>query len=339
MNRLRYAIAVVILVSPIICGCGSNNKSGSATEQSQQLISSLRSDLDGARKELEAQTDLNRSLDDQIQSLTSKLDEIERQSSSVVSKPDQSASGSSGSFDSQSRVALMGAKALAEFKAEQLNAKLEKLTKELRAKEGELGTAVSQTQTLSAEVTRLKEAVRETAEKYDNLYAQKNTQVDQMSAELKKLSGQVNDLKHDVAEKEELLITLKKAYSDAAQLKSASETEVNRLKNELSNMSSQLASFKDAAERGAQETTVLKKEIQLAQERLDSATTQLEKLTNEALLSDREIERLKTHSANLANKLYAMERAAGVDSENFVTSVDRIISGNFGGTPQGTATR
>lgn len=339
MNRLRYAIAIVILVSPIIYGCGSSDKSGSATEQYQQLISSLRSDLDGARKELEAQTDLNRSLDDQIQSLTSKLDEIERQSSVGVSEPDHSSAGSSAGFDSQSRVALMGAKALAEFKAEQLNAGLEKLTKQLRAKEGELATALGRTQTLSAEVSRLKETVSEATEQYDNLSAQRNTQVGQMSAELKKLSSQVNDLKQDVAEKDELVVTLKKAYSDAAQLKSAAETEANRLRNELSNMNSHLASYRDAAERGAQETAVLKQEIQISQDRLASATTQLEKLTNEAVSSDREIERLKTHSANLANKLYAMERAAGVDSENFVTSIDRIIGGTFGGTPQGSATR
>ncbi len=334
MIRFNYLLAIVLMVSPIICGCGSSGKQGSATEQTQQLITGLRSELEQARKELDSQTELNRSLEDQVQSLAGKLDEIEKQVPQNASTLDSQATSSSGALDSQSRVALMGAKALAEFKAEQLSAKLEKLTKESLAREGELVKSSESLESLSGQISQLKNSLQEKTEQFDSIVRGKTAQINQLGLEVKNLTEQITDFRQDVSEKDELLVTLKKAWSDATQLKTAAESDVSRLKTELETMARQSATYKEAAERGSQEATFLKAELEQARERLDSTTAQLEKLTNENLLSNTEIERLKAHSANLANKLYALERAAGVDSENFVTSLDRIMSGTFSGTPQ-----
>lgn len=334
MIRFNYLLAIVLMVSPIIYGCGSSGKQGSATEQTQQLVTGLRSELEQARKELEAQVELNRSLDDQVQSLTGKLDEIEKQAPQNASTADSQAVSSLGALDSQSRVALMGAKALAEFKAEQLSAKLEKLSKESLTKEAELAKSMEKSESLSEEITQIKNSLQQKADEFDSVVAEKAARINQMGLELKNLTQQVADLRQDVSEKDELLVTLKKAWSDATQLKTAAESDVSRLRTELETITRQSSTYKDAAERGSQEATFFKAELEQARERLDSTTAQLEKLTNENLLSSTEIERLKAHSANLANKLYAVERAAGVDSENFVTSLDRIMSGTFSGNPQ-----
>ncbi|MGD9819819.1 MAG: hypothetical protein AB7V04_14155, partial [Desulfomonilaceae bacterium] len=148
MRLLKYALAIVILVSPVILGCGSGTKSGSVNEEPQKLISELRGELDKARSELENQTDLNKSLDDQVQFLKARLDEIEKESSDDHAATSHS-SESSGTFDSQSRVALMGAKALAEFKAEQLSSKLEKLTQLVQTKETELSKILEKSESLT----------------------------------------------------------------------------------------------------------------------------------------------------------------------------------------------
>ncbi len=339
MKNLKYLLAIALLISPIIYGCGSSNKSGSVNDQNQQLISSLRSDLDKARKDLEAQVEQNRNLEDQVQSLTGKLDEIEKEAPAISQTPESTQNAGSGAFDSQSRVALMGAKALAEFKAEQLGAKLEKLTREMQIKENELAKAVEESEGLNRELAGMKEALQEKTTTFERQASESAGRMNQMGQEIKVLSSQVNDLKQEISDKDELLVTLKKAWADATQLKTSSESESSRLRTELENVTKQLASYKDSSERGEQEASFFKAELQQAQERLDSATAQLEKLTNENLSSIKELERLKNHSASLANKLYALERAAGIDSENFVTSIDNLISGAYPVTPQETVKR
>lgn len=334
MIRFNYLLAIVLMVSPMIYGCGSSGKQGSATEQTQQLVAGLKTELEQARKDLEAQTELNKSLEDQVQSLTGKLDEIEKQAPQSAASHESQAVNSSGALDSQSRVALMGAKALAEFRAEQLSAKLEKLTRDSRSKEAELTKLMENSESLTEQMAQLKNALREKSEQFDSVVAEKTAHINQLGVEVNGLTKQLAELRQDVSEKEELLVTLKKAWSDATQIKTAAETDVSRLKTEVETLSKQAAAYKDAAERGSQEATFFKAELEQARDRLDSTTAQLEKLTNENLLSNTEIERLKAHSANLANKLYAVERAAGVDSENFVTSLDRIMSGTFSAGPQ-----
>ena len=334
MIRFNYLLAIVLVVTPMIYGCGSSGKQGSATEQTQQLIAGLRTELEQARKDLDVQTELNKSLEDQVLSLTGKLDEIEKQAPQNSSSQESQAINSSGALDSQSRVALMGAKALAEFRAEQLNAKLEKLTKDSRAKEAELAKSIENSESLTEQMGQLKNALREKTEQFDSVVGEKTGQINQLGVEVNNLTKQLAELKQDVSEKEELLVTLKKAWSDATQIKTAAEADVSRLKTELETVAKQAANYKEAAERGSQEATFFKAELEQARDRLNSTTAQLEKLTNENLLSNTEIERLKAHSANLANKLYAVERAAGVDSENFVTSLDRIMSGTFSAGPQ-----
>lgn len=339
MSRFNYLLVLILMVSPIIYGCGSGGKQNSATDQSQQLIKGLRSELDQTRKELETQKDLNANLEDQVQSLTSKLDEIEKDVSANPHQQDSHVVSSSGALDSQSRVALMGAKALADFKAEQLNARLEKLTKESQTREAELARSVENAQLLTGEVAELKKTVQEKADQLSGLTTQKTLQINQLSTEVKNMTQQLADFRQDITDKEELLVTLKKAWSDATQLKGAAEADVTRLKAELETTNKQLAVYKESAERGTQEAAFFKVELDQALERLDSATAQLEKLTNENILSNTEIERLKSHSAALANKLYALERAAGVDSENFATSLDRIMSGTFSESPKRTIAR
>ncbi len=339
MRPLNYSLAIMLMVIPIILGCGSGSKQSSAPDQSQQLVSGLRAELDQARKDLEEQTDLNRDLEDQVRSLTSKLDEIDQQAPATGSQHESPSVSSSGALDSQSRVALMGAKALAEFKAEQLGAKLEKLGKESQAREAELAKALANYESVSSEVSELKKAVQEKTEQLAKMESEKGSQIDQLSGKVQTLTQQVADLKQDVTEKEDLLVTMKKAWSDATQLKTTAENEISRLKTDLETATKQSATFKDTAERSSQEAAFFKGELEQAQERLDSTTAQLEKLTNENLLSSAEIERLKSHSATLANKLYALERAAGVDSENFATSLDRIMSGTFSDAPQRTMAR
>lgn len=339
MCRSRYFLAIALLVSPMIFGCGPGPKPGASNEQSQQMISSLESELDRARTEVEKQIDINKTLEDQVQSLTSKLDEIEKEEAGSAQSQESSTVSSSGALDSQSRVALMGAKALAEFKAEQLSSKLEKLTKESQARDTDLAKAVEKADALDAELKGIKEALEEKTQQYDSQTTEKTAQINQMGMELKNLSAQVNEMKQEVADKEELLATLKKAWSDATQLKTAAEAESARLKTELTEVNAQLATVTEAAEKSSKEASILKGELQQAQERIESATTQIEKLSSDNQAYSKEVERLKVNAATLSNKLYALERAAGTDSENFATSLDRIMSGTFESKPNQTVTR
>ncbi len=116
----------------ILQGCGEKPVEVQPREQAQaqETIADLQSKLTKADQDLAALRRENTELEDKLEALSKELSK--KESSKEESSRDDK------------KIELLGAKAIAEFQVDQLNRRLDKLTKNLDAKEKELG-AIRQT--------------------------------------------------------------------------------------------------------------------------------------------------------------------------------------------------
>ena len=77
MRHSIFVMAILMVVSPIICGPALSNEPDSVYISSQQMISILHSCLNHARQVLETQVDLTQDYQEQVYLLTSILQDIE----------------------------------------------------------------------------------------------------------------------------------------------------------------------------------------------------------------------------------------------------------------------
>ena len=179
MRLLMFVMAMLMMAHPIICGFGFCNEAGPACEPSQQMIPNLRSCLYHARQVLETQVDLSQNYKEQVYLLARLMEDIENKLKGIetCSSLNESISGSSpispsGELDGQIRITLIGARALTEFKAEQLSHQLQKLTKGGQNIQSDLNNAVEKAAALSEEVARLKNILQQNTLRRDVQFAE-----------------------------------------------------------------------------------------------------------------------------------------------------------------------
>jgi chromosome segregation ATPase len=152
MNALGFRLILLLILAFLAQGCGEDQveksrpkpstgtdrieKERAASPTNQDIILDLKSRLMVSREELDRQKTENRNLQDRLESVTRKLHAVESEAEKLRADLSKAAPRSSKSFPD--RVNLMGAKALAEFKAKQLSQRVEKLSQDLESKESEL---------------------------------------------------------------------------------------------------------------------------------------------------------------------------------------------------------
>jgi chromosome segregation ATPase len=238
-------IFLIVLSGLALLGCGSSNLEQTRLED-QKVISDLKAKLVDAQSAMEVrQHDIDR-LTRQIQDVTGKNNELQNLlSAKAEQKPAKS--------EPPGRVELLGAKALAEYKAEQLSRRVEKLTADLDRKEQELAEINKTTKTQATEVEQLRQTVAQFQKTDANRTAELQARMESVSKQLKERSDAAEQFRQELNERTELLNALKNAVADASKLKTNAESENAKLRQTLEETKKQLEAANTATEEARQE--------------------------------------------------------------------------------------
>ncbi|HMK35214.1 MAG TPA: hypothetical protein VK463_09125 [Desulfomonilaceae bacterium] len=327
MNSLRSGMIVILILGSMIFlqGCGDSNvdKLRGEAEQCQKHVSNLESQLTQARDTVARQQAEKGDLVGQLDALRQKNRELEA-SAAKKAEPAREVTDAG-------KIGLMGAKAIAEFKAEQLSKRLDKLSSDLDAKEQELARINQLAKQKDAEVAELKARMEKLQAGDKNRVEELQARLDSISKELEQRSAAENKIRQDLQEKSELLAALKNAVADSAKLKSAAETELSTLRTELAQVSKQLETSKaQAAQEGkdlqdcAAWAEKADKELELRQAAITECRTDAERLRQEG-------EQLKAAVTELNTRIKAAESSAEDES-----TIDRILEAPKAGASANT---
>lgn len=165
---LYVTIFLVVLCSFSIVGPSSSNQTVTDKEVNTSVEKSLRGFVHNARQVLEAQIDLNRNYSLQVKLLAKKLADIDRNLEDVQ----QSSTLADGSvrkvkpvslteLDNQTRINILGERALLGYKAQQLQTELEQLTSGSGNKLEAFNRAITKAEDLFGQVMSLRFSIRE----------------------------------------------------------------------------------------------------------------------------------------------------------------------------------
>jgi hypothetical protein len=282
-------MAILMVVSPIICGPALSNEADSVYISSQQMISILHSCLNHARQVLETQVDLTQDYQEQVYLLTSILQDIENKlkgietcSSLNSSRFDSSPVQSSRELDEQTRITVIGARALTEFKAQQLSYQVHNLTKESQNKQSDFDNTVEKATALSEEVARLKNILQQTMLRRDIQPSENNVKL--IGGPKKQLwQSEVCQFQRNISEEDIPLGTFRQASAESAQLKTTEQlvmqetTPVNstaalsvpELKKQMGQAAQQAKALQELVSKIVAQTEILKMQGQQTESKLN----------------------------------------------------------------------
>ncbi len=238
-----------ILLGLCACTTEAPQKPSAEPAANQKLVSDLQDTIAQARENLEREKERNAQLMQRVQSLLEALTEAEKRFSSL-----QKGEASDTSPEAErKRIELMGAKALAEFRAEQFRRRLDELSQDLDAKEKELETIRQNARQKDEEVQRLRKAIEEMQVAEKTRTQELTARLEQISRDLQERTAAAEQFKKDLEEKNELLAALKTAVADASKLKTNAEAEIARLTDQLADVTKQLQDSKALAAQQQQE--------------------------------------------------------------------------------------
>lgn len=314
-----WKLFVILLSGLALFGCGESELQQART-QDQKTISDLKSQVVEAREALDARLKENEQLAKQVQDLTQKVGERERL---LAAKAEQERKPAKGKGE-EGRVELMGAKAIAEYKAEQLSRRVEKLTQDLNAKEQEVSSIRQNAQQQNAEVEQLRQRVAALQKAEQTRTTELQSKLDSIAAELKERSAAAEKFKQELDEKTGLLSALKNAVSDASKLKSGAEAEGAKLREDLAEALKQLEAAQGVAGQAREETAKVQAYNEQIQQKLaewmqygEQMKQEVERLTQQVNASASEISQLREQLQAAQAKL----------EEHAPSTIDRIIGG------------
>lgn len=274
MNLKCYSMIALIGTALIFQGCGEQEikeHKAQTTDQSRQIaklqseLSRAGDDLSRARGELsQAGATLARrereigELSDKVRSLEAEANKrtaMERglaDRGKTVDGPPASGRGGDTQTD-RSRIGLIGAKALAEFKAAKLSKRLDELKEDLDRKETALKEIAENARTKDDEIAALRERIEELQASEQTRTAELRARLQEIEKQLKERSAEAQRHKNELDEKQGLLDALKGAASDAGRLKAAAESRVKELEARVADLQAQLTKAAGDAERAGQQ--------------------------------------------------------------------------------------
>ena len=278
MKPLGLISIFLILASVSLQSCGGKTDQYSGPEKPGASVQTpnVETELKRAKEKLSSLETDNQDLKASNKILSEKLKELQ---DAAENETNNTPTGtSSGGLSDQTRIALMGAKAVSEFKAQQAQRRLESLTADLAKKDDELKGALEQVEasshenedlknkleTLNTEGAQKESELEETVKKLESTIAERTSVITQREAELK--------------EKEDLLNTLKKAWSDATQLKSAAEADLSKLKTSFTDCQNQTTQLKTTEDQQKKENERLVGELENLKKDYSSCMTQSQQI-------------------------------------------------------------
>ena len=256
------------------------------------MISNLRSCLHHARQVLETQVDLSQNYKEQVyllarlmEDIENKLKGIETCSSLNESISDSSPISPSGELDGQIRITLMGARALTEFKAEQLSHQLQKLTKGGQNIQSDLNNAVEKAAALSEEVARLKNILQKNTLRRDVQFAEHIRLIGGPKKQGRQ--AEVCQFQGNISEENTPLATFLQAAAESTQVKTSEQlgmTEktplnseavvtVDELKRKIEQATKQAKALQELVSKIAAQTQLVKIQGQQTESKLNDMRT------------------------------------------------------------------
>jgi DNA repair exonuclease SbcCD ATPase subunit len=330
MDSLRPITILVLSLLLALQGCG-----GSSVEETKQVakppqreVSEAEANLQKAREELTALKQNNEHLAQRCEVLTAKTKELEEIAREKVAK--KAPASQPSSIGDDARIELMGAKAIAEFRAKQLSARLDTLSKDLERKDQELEAIRSTAKQKEEEVEALRksmEQLRATAETQTQNLSRRmeelGRQVQERSEETKKLQKEVND-------KTSLLESLKSAVADAGKLKSQAESQSAQLRTQLNEALKQLQAAQAESQQRSAEAAQLRSQIGTFKQETEQWRSAAERFREEAERYGQAVQELQAQASELTAKLQTQESAeqpAAVDEDYVPRIVEEITAG------------
>jgi chromosome segregation ATPase len=351
MNLVRYgAILLSGLALVFLQGCGDSTplKPAAEKEHSQAVITNLQSQLAQAHDDIQRGQQKNEELIAQVQSLAEKLKQAQSEPAKSPTKAERKAAtvpakdARGKAAPDESKIQLMGEKAVAEYRAAQLSRRLDELSKDLDRKESEMAAISQKAGAKEAEVEQLRQQIEKLQTADRTRTAELNSRLQQITKDLETSSSEAKKLKQEVDAKSDLLDALKNAVGDAGKLKSTAESEVTRLRTELAEMAKQLEAAQAVAEQNKtlseqnrsiaeQNKTVAEQWQQEAEQfrmRAEASEKELQSERERVQASVKELQDLKAQTEELTSRIQALEREPEGEAEEEAPSrIDRLLKG------------
>lgn len=317
--------AILIVVLGILCQGCSDKRSDSVpvdSQPAQKLVADLQTTLEKSRENLDREKERNVELMQRVQSLLEKLQDTESRGARS-----RSADGSNGSNGAEKkRIELMGAKALAEFRAEQFRKRLDELGSDLDLKERELESIHQNSAQKDVEVQQLRKTIEELHAADKTRTAELNARMEQITRDLQERTAAANAFKKDLDDKTELLSALKIAVADAARLKSNAESEIERLRAELTETVKNLEITQGLLSQERQDMVLARQSIEQTQAEMEKLRKDLAQSQGETERSVQETEQMRTIAEawkNQADQFQADLELSRQEAEQFRAEADR----------------
>ncbi|MFH0958948.1 MAG: hypothetical protein V1897_09630 [Pseudomonadota bacterium] len=142
----------------------------------------------------------------------------------------------------------------------------------------------------------------------------------------------VSKLEGELNEKEELVNTLKKAWSDATQLKSNAEEQVSQIKNSFNDCQNQMAQMRGLLEQSKSESTRITNELESLKQELSSSNVQNRQLQSDAETCLLQLKECKDRLATAVDKKQ-LELPPSGDLDKSHSIIERLLEGGGSGRP------
>lgn len=261
----RHGILIALTGAVLIlqgCGGGEIEQLKTAQSDSDRTVTVLKSELETARNALSRQEVQNQQLNHEVQELRKQIGELE---DSLAKAQAEKKEFTSKEPVDQSKVSLLGAKALAEHKAARLSDRVDRLAGDLDRKEQALVEIKQAAEQKDQEIASLRATLDKLQRGDQARAAEVDAKLAQLTKDASERAAEAQRLKKELEDKSILLETLKEAVTDAGRLKKTAESEVARLQGELRENSSKLEKTFSDVEQLSGEVASLKGQLQKAQ--------------------------------------------------------------------------
>ena len=292
MRRLLVAIFLAMLSSVFIAENVLSQQQAMDPQNNVAMVSSLRWFMQSARKVLETQVDLSWNYRQQVNLLAGKLAEIDRMleliqqySPVTAASSDQAQSDSLRQLDNETRIGILGGRALLGYKAQLLQTELAKLTQGNENKLGAFENAMVKAEDLSEQVMNLRSLFREQMEPRDLQAHGKIAQENLSNPEDQKRSGPVKYVSQIISEERAAPTMFLKAAAGtsdgksgpakAAGTDSEAKYNVTDLKRKMEEVTKRSKDLQQLVFEIIQKTELIKKQ----EKQTDSKLTDMRQLT------------------------------------------------------------
>jgi chromosome segregation protein len=307
MNFFRSRTILLACVFFVLQGCGgpSPEQSKKPAEPTPQANSEAEANLQKARAELTLLQQQNDKLAQRCEVLTVKTTELEEivREKEVKGAPAPPAT----TAGSDARIELMGAKAIAEYRAKQLSARLDLLSKDLERKDQELEAIKKAAEQKEAEVAALKKSMEQLRITAETQTADLTRRMEQLGTQVHERSEATKKLQKEVDEKSALLESLKSAVADAGKVKSFAESQAAQLRTQLDETLKQLQAARAESQQRTSEATDLRNQFTNLNQEMAQWRGAAERFRAEAERYAQALQELQTQASDLTTRLKTLE--------------------------------